>query len=138
MTELKEQAAKILGPLSGTTTVWGIDLGLRLGVFRLLADRPAGAAPEEVADALDLDPQYAHVVLRAAYAAEVLDFDHDRYRLADHMATLLLDADATASSATRRARPKSPRVWARHARLVSEAAATRRSPISRPMPRLSS
>jgi len=94
MTELKEQAAKILGPLSGTTTVWGIDLGLRLGVFRLLADRPAGAAPEEVADALDLDPQYAHVVLRAAYAAEVLDLDDDRYRLADHMATLLLDADA--------------------------------------------
>lgn len=94
MTELKEQAAKVLGPLSGTATVWGLDLGLRLGVFADLAARPSGATADEVAVALGLDPQYTHVVLRAAYAAEVLDLSGDRYRLAEHMDVLLLDPDA--------------------------------------------
>ena len=94
MTELSEQAAKILGPLSGTATVWSLDLGLRLGMFEQLIDRPSGATAEEVASVLELDPQYTHVILRAAYAAEVLDLDQGRYRLAEHMSTLLLDSDA--------------------------------------------
>ncbi len=94
MTEPSEQAAKILGPLSGTATVWSLDLGLRLGIFEHLVDRSSGATAEEVASALDLDPQYTHAVLRAAYAAEVLDLDQGRYRLAEHMPTLLLDSDA--------------------------------------------
>ena len=94
MSEPSEQAAKILGPLAGTATTWSLDLGLRLGVFGLLATRPSGAAAEEVAGALELDRQYTHMVLRAAYAAEILDLEQGRYRLAEHMATLLLDADA--------------------------------------------
>ncbi|MBW3555694.1 MAG: methyltransferase domain-containing protein [Actinobacteria bacterium] len=94
MTELSEQAAKVLGPLSGTATVWSLDLGLRLGLFQHLATESDGATADEVAAALDLDPQYTHVVLRAAYAAEVLDRRDDRYRLAEHMAVLLLDPDA--------------------------------------------
>ena len=94
MSELTEQAAKILGPLSGTATVWALDLGLRLGVFDQLANEPDGATADEVAAALGLDPQYTHVVLRAAYAAEVLDRTEGRYRLAQHMRTLLLDSDA--------------------------------------------
>ena len=96
MSELTEQVAKILGPLSGTATVWGLDLGLRLGVFEELAARPEGATAEEVAAALGLDPQYTHVVLRAAYAAEVLEGQDERYRLAAHMGVLLLDSDAPA------------------------------------------
>ncbi len=94
MTELSEPAAKILGPLSGTAIVWSLDLGLRLGIFEQLVERPSGATAEEVANALDLDLQYTHVILRAAYAAEVLDLDDGRYRLAEHMSTLLLDSDA--------------------------------------------
>jgi ubiquinone/menaquinone biosynthesis C-methylase UbiE len=94
MTELSEPAAKILGPLSGTAIVWSLDLGLRLGIFEQLVEHPSGATAEEVANALDLDLQYTHVILRAAYAAEVLDLDDGRYRLAEHMSTLLLDSDA--------------------------------------------
>lgn len=94
MTELKEQAAKVLGPLSGTATVWSLELGLRLGVFQELATRPGGATAGEVASALRLDPQYTHVVLRSAYAAEVLERRDDRYSLAEHMGVLLLDSDA--------------------------------------------
>ncbi len=94
MTEPSEQAAKILGPLSGTAIVWSLDLGLRLGIFEQLVECRSGATAEEVANALELDLQYTHVILRAAYAAEVLDLDDGRYRLAEHMSTLLLDSDA--------------------------------------------
>ena len=94
MSDLATQAAKITGPLSGTASVWALDLGLRLGVFEHLATRPGGASAGDVAAALALDPRYTHVVLRAAYAAEVLDRDGDRYLLAEHMGTLLLDSDA--------------------------------------------
>ena len=94
MTEPSVQAAKILGPLSGTATVWSLDLGLRLGIFDYLKDCDRGATAAAVANALDLDAQYTHVILRAAYAAEVLELDHGRYRMAEHMSTLLLDSDA--------------------------------------------
>ncbi|MEX0790607.1 MAG: hypothetical protein WD178_07530, partial [Actinomycetota bacterium] len=96
MVEIKEQAAKVLGPLSGTATVWALDLGMRLGIFEHLAGRPDGFTSAEVAGALNLDPQYTHVILRATYAAEVLDQREGRYRLGDHMGTLLLDSDAPA------------------------------------------
>lgn len=90
---LPDQAAKLLGPISGTATVWGLELAIRLGLIDLLATRPDGLSAEDAAGALDLDPLYTHVILRSAYAAEVLERDGDRYRLADHMATLLLDQD---------------------------------------------
>lgn len=96
MTEVSEQAAKVLGPLSGTASIWALDLGLRLGVFERLAAAPGGETADEVAAALGLDPAYTHVVLRAAYAAEVLDRRGDRYVLAEHMGLLLLDPDAPA------------------------------------------
>ena len=99
MAELAQQAGKILGPLSGVATTWALDLGLRLGMFQHLAGRPDGADADEVAEALDLDPRYTKVVLRAAYAGEILDQDGGRYRLAEHMATLLLDPDSPAYAA---------------------------------------
>lgn len=96
MIEIKEQAAKVLGPLSGTATVWALDLGLRLGIFDHLATRTQGETAAEVARALNLDAQYTHMILRASFAAEVLELEEARYRLGDHMATLLLDSDAPA------------------------------------------
>lgn len=94
MTDITEQAAKILGPLSGTATIWALDTGLRLGLFEHLADAPDGKTTDEVAAALGLDPLYTKVLLRAAYAAEVLDRTGEAYRLAEHMGMLLLDDDA--------------------------------------------
>lgn len=95
-TDISEQAAKILEPLSGTATVWAADLGLRLGVFEYLGGQPGGAGVGDVAAALDLDPTYTHQILRSAFAGELLDRDGERYRLAEHMDTLLLDDDAPA------------------------------------------
>lgn len=93
MAEITEQAGKILGPLSGVATTWAIDLGLRLGLFEHLATT-GGATAEETARDLGLDPLYTRVVLRACYAGEILERDGDRYVLAEHMPTLLLNADA--------------------------------------------
>jgi len=90
---VQEQSAKLLGPLSGTATVWALELGLRLGIFDELARRTGGASSGELATALGLDPQYTHLVLRAAFAAEILERDGDRYHFAEHMAGLLLDQD---------------------------------------------
>ncbi len=94
MTELTDQVAKVLGPLSGTATIWALELGLRLGLFEHLATTPDGSTADDVAAALGLDRQYTHVVLRAAFAAEVLEREDDRYRLGEHMDVLLLDSDA--------------------------------------------
>lgn len=93
MTQIADQAAKITGPLTGLATTWALDLGLRTGVFAHLRDAGPRRA-EEVAAGLGLDPLYTAVLLRAAFAAEVLERDGDRYVLGEHMATLLLDSDA--------------------------------------------
>lgn len=93
MTNITEQAAKILGPLSGAATIWALDTGLRLGLFEHLAAAPDGGTADEVAASLELDPLYTKVLLRAAYAAEVLDRSGEAYRLAEHMDALLTDDD---------------------------------------------
>ncbi|WP_436794218.1 class I SAM-dependent methyltransferase [Actinospongicola halichondriae] len=90
---LPDQAAKLLGPLGGTATVWGLELAVRLGIVDELAAHPDGLTAAEVAAALTLDPEYTHVILRSAFAGEIVELTDDRYRLADHMATLLLDQD---------------------------------------------
>jgi SAM-dependent methyltransferase len=96
MATIQEQATKVMGPLSGVATGWALDLGLRLGVFEHLAGSERGAHPEAVAAALSLDPQYTRVLLRAAYAGEILEKDGDAYRLGEHMETLLLDTESPA------------------------------------------
>src|SRR5918998_1739725 len=93
MAAVAEQAAKIMAPLAGTATVWGLELGLRLGVFQHLATAGEAQTSDEVAGALGLDPLYTRGIRRSAYAGEVLDLDGDRYRLAEHMDTVLLDED---------------------------------------------
>lgn len=90
---MHDQSAKLLGPLAGTATVWALELGLRLGLYDELAAHPDGATVDDLASALGLDPRYTHVVLRSAFAAEILERDGDRYRFAEHMAALLLDED---------------------------------------------
>lgn len=93
MKEVAEQAGKVLAPLASTATIWGLELGLRLGIFDYLARAGQPQSAEDVASALELDPMYTKVILRSAFAAEVLDLANGKYGFADHMQTVLLDPD---------------------------------------------
>jgi ubiquinone/menaquinone biosynthesis C-methylase UbiE len=92
--ELAEQSARLLGHYTGYLATWTIDLGLHGGLLATLAEQPDGLSADRLAGRLDLDYLYTRVWCRSAYAAGVLEYADDRFSVAPHMTTLLLDADA--------------------------------------------
>jgi SAM-dependent methyltransferase len=93
---IQEQAPVLLSHVAGYASHRTIGTGLRNGIIRALADAPDGATPDDLADRLDFDPFYLSVWCRSAFAAGVVDRVGDRYRLAPHVATLLLDTTSPA------------------------------------------
>lgn len=90
--DMQQQAGKVLAQVAGYVGVRTIDLGLRFGLFTVLAQHPRGLRAEELATQTDTDPFYTTVWCRAAYASEILDVgENETYRLAPHMQMLLLD-----------------------------------------------
>jgi ubiquinone/menaquinone biosynthesis C-methylase UbiE len=83
----------LLGYVLGNQAAWFIDIGLKSGLLRAVADAGgAGITDAALADGLGFTPRYVQVWCRGAYAFEVLDWDErSGYRLAPHMASLLLD-----------------------------------------------
>jgi SAM-dependent methyltransferase len=92
---IQEQAPLLTGHIAGYVGHRTTSLGLRTGLIRTL-ETTGGASAEELAEALDFDPFYVAVWCRAAVAAGICDRDGDRYRLAPHVATLLLDGSSPA------------------------------------------
>ncbi|MDN5852761.1 MAG: methyltransferase domain-containing protein [Actinomycetia bacterium] len=80
----------LLGQLAGYVGHRTIAMGLRSGLIAALAGSP-GATPDDLADQLGLDHFYVTAWARSLHAAGIADLDGDGYRLAPHMATLLLD-----------------------------------------------
>ncbi|MQA85856.1 MAG: methyltransferase domain-containing protein [Streptosporangiales bacterium] len=94
---LTDQAQVLLPLFAGYVGQRTVALGLRLGLVEALATaEPSGATPDDLADRLGLDPFYVAVWCRAAFGAGVCDRDGTTYRLAPHMATLLLDETSPA------------------------------------------
>ncbi|MFV2063549.1 MAG: trans-aconitate 2-methyltransferase [Chloroflexota bacterium] len=92
MTTMQDQAGALLGQLAGYVGVRTVGIGLSSGLIKALAANPGGLSAKELAHDTQLDPFYTQVWCRAAHGAGVLDdAGADRYRLADHMDTLLLD-----------------------------------------------
>jgi SAM-dependent methyltransferase len=77
----------------GNQAVWIVDIGLKAGLFEAIAAAgEAGIDAGALAERLDFDRRNTEVWLRAAYAFEYIDLaDDGGYRLAPHMASLLLD-----------------------------------------------
>lgn len=94
--EIKDQAAILLGQVAGYTGHRTIGIGLRSGLVRALADTPEGATADELAAHTGHDPFYVDVWCRSALACGLCERDGETYRLAPHMATLLLDEDSPA------------------------------------------
>lgn len=94
---IQEQARDVVMPLAaGYVGHRTVTLGLRRGLLETLAHEPGGMTADELADARGLDPFYVAVWCRAALAAGVLGGDDERYRLAAHMDSLLLDKESPA------------------------------------------
>jgi ubiquinone/menaquinone biosynthesis C-methylase UbiE len=97
---IKEQAPRLLAHIAGYVGHRTVAIGLRRGLIGVLAETDAGMTADELAERLGLDPFYVAVWCRGALASGLVDRDSDedgagldgRYRLAPHVATLLLDA----------------------------------------------
>ncbi|MGH3679273.1 MAG: class I SAM-dependent methyltransferase [Natronosporangium sp.] len=90
--EVAEQAGRLLGHLAGYVASRTVTTGRRSGLLAALAEAgEAGATADQLAERLGLDPFYVATWCRAANAAQLCDRTGDAYRLAPHLATLLLD-----------------------------------------------
>jgi SAM-dependent methyltransferase len=83
------QTARIFEWRRGFNTIYLLDLGVKLGLFKALAEKP-GSSAGELAAALGLHLPYVETWCRTSYGMEVLDADAgERYRLAPHMENIL-------------------------------------------------
>lgn len=83
------QVARLFEWRRGFNTIHLIDLGIRLGLFRALADTP-GTSAEELAGRLGLHAPYVRTWLWTAHGLSILDADaEDRFRLAPFMDQIL-------------------------------------------------
>lgn len=105
-----QQVARIFEWRRGFNTIHLIDVGVRLGLFKTLAETP-GLAAEEIAARLGLHAPYVAVWCKTAYGMELLDADEGpRYRLAPHFDVIL-------------AAPSHPRYLGGYVRLGTDVAA---------------
>lgn len=85
-----EQMAKVFGHLKGLHATYLINLGVRLGLFELLAERPEGLASDALAAELGLNARYTRLWCETACALELLDYDPAAgYRLAPGVEAVL-------------------------------------------------
>jgi FkbM family methyltransferase len=93
--ELTKQAQwqKVYGYILGNQAAWIANIGITTGLFKAIVDAgEAGIREESLAEQQGYQLRPVQVWCRAAYAFEFLDWDeHAGYRLAPHMASLLLD-----------------------------------------------
>ncbi len=104
------QVARIFEWRRGFNTIHLIDLGVHLGLFRVLAQTP-GLTGSELAGQLGLHAPYVEVWCKTAYGLEILDADAPgKYRLAPYFDAIL-------------ASPTHPRYLGGYVRLGTEVAA---------------
>ena len=104
------QVARVFEWRRGFNTMYLIDLGICLGLFRALADEP-GSSAEKLADRLGLKAHHVEIWCKTAYAQEILDADQNGgFRLAPFFDSIL-------------ANPGHPRYLGGYVRLATEVAA---------------
>lgn len=87
------QFQKLVTYVLGNQAAWFIDIGLKTGLLRAVADAgESGISDDALSEAMGYTVRYVQVWCRGAYAFELLDWDETSgYRLAPHMEPLLLD-----------------------------------------------
>ncbi|MDP8977877.1 MAG: methyltransferase domain-containing protein [Actinomycetota bacterium] len=93
---IQDQAPILLRNAAGYVGHRTINIGLRSGLIETLSEHPDGLTANALADRLGFDAFYTGVWCRSALATGLATRDGDRYRLAPHMDTLLLDPTSPA------------------------------------------
>ncbi|MEX0660024.1 MAG: hypothetical protein WD080_12915, partial [Egibacteraceae bacterium] len=93
---MADQATSLLSHAAGYSSSRTITIGLRSGLIETLAEHADGLTPEELAGHAGFDGFSVSVWCRAALGAGLCRRDGDRFRLAPHMSTLLLDQHSPA------------------------------------------
>ncbi|MBO0866301.1 MAG: class I SAM-dependent methyltransferase [Mycobacterium sp.] len=90
---LMEFIGRFVGDLGATVAAGNVVVGHRLGLYRALAEGPAGA--DELAARTDCHPRYVAEWLRGQAAGGYVDYDPagDSYRLSAEQAFVLADPD---------------------------------------------
>jgi SAM-dependent methyltransferase len=89
----EDQVARIFEWRRGFNAMHLIDIGVRLGLFRAIAETP-GAAPGQIAAMLDLYAPYVDTWCTTAFSFGLLDGDEDRrFRLAPFVDQMLANPD---------------------------------------------
>lgn len=84
-----EQVARIFEWRRGFNTIYLIDVGIRVGLFKALAEQP-GSTGTDLAAKLRLHAPFVETWCKTAYAMQLLDADEPlRYRLAPHFDSIL-------------------------------------------------
>jgi SAM-dependent methyltransferase len=91
MVTLSDQTARVFGYLRGMHATHFLDVGVRLGLFRALAETPR--TPAELAAGLALHEPYVRAFCEMGFHLEVLDRDGEGYRMAPEMDRLLARLD---------------------------------------------
>jgi SAM-dependent methyltransferase len=82
---------RVLGYILGNQAAWIVDIGLRTGLIRTIADAD-GTTSEALAEALGFDPHLTGIWARAAYAHGIVDWSEERgYSLGDALRAIFLD-----------------------------------------------
>lgn len=93
MPPLGDAAARVFGYLRGLHATYFLDLGVSMGLFSALAERPRSA--EALARDLGLHPPYVRGFCEMGHHLDILDRDGGTYRLAPEMDRLLASPDDT-------------------------------------------
>lgn len=93
MPPLGDAAARVFGYLRGLHATYFLDLGVRMGLFSALAEKPRSA--ETLARDLGLHAPYVRGFCEMGHHLEILDRDGESYRLAPEMDRLLASPDDT-------------------------------------------
>lgn len=82
---------RVTGAYAGFFGTWVMNIGRRARLFETLRDRgPLGASA--LAAELGYEPRYVEAWCRGAYAFELLDEEGGRFRLAEYVASIMLDS----------------------------------------------
>ena len=86
------QVARVFEWRRGFNTVHLIDVGIRVGLFKALAEAP-GVTGKELAERLGLHPPFVETWCKTAFGMELLDADEAlRYRLAPYFDSILANS----------------------------------------------